>query len=876
MSANFTPTLGDVTELKPFRFWCQKVLPLVFDDTLSYYELLCKVVDYLNNTMADVNTLSGDVENLHTAYEQLQEYVNTYFSSLDLQEEINAKLDAMAESGVLSTLIAPYISPAVSEWLEENIEPTTPVVDNSLTVSGAAADAKVTGDKITSLSSALRECLSPGLENKNSQIRALLAMYLDFGDPATEASFWGGTHTHDGNTYNRNIGLALITANTSLSFYWFNNSNRFIAGDSAFTITKNDQVINTINNVKVYKKAVTLDSVSATVYAMVDWTKTAGATGVYQGYYDKENIEYYKALFTFFRDIEIEKRDKYPLVCRDTSSSFNETLLKAVRGLYFDFGSESAADTFWNGSHSYGQTTTQSRNIGLNVVNVSNMELGFYFLNDSYGFISGDQAFQITQSETNIIVMADQNIGFVKKSVTLDNTDCTVYAIIDWDVVAGASSGATSNYYYNKADRAEHKLITKNVIDMYSHNNIRPFIPSMALESGQYKDLVNAVLAFYLKFADTATEAEFWSGNHTYNGNTYKRNIGFCAADTTGVWFYWLNAKGNFIAGNSAFSIRNYDTPVSELGDVKIFKKSVTLDSYNCEAFVIVDWGKLTVDTVFNSCYNKESLGFYKELFSLGFSSAGANRFANINFGVDGDSITAGTQWATYVTNKLGFNTLHNVAVGSSQWQDEIITYDGNTYYPQIYGETGWLGMSDGWGDITSAEEAQKRANNSAKNHVLKFIDEVDSGSYPEPDVFVFALGTNDEVTRLGTVADAFSSTTLPDVDSTLLQTTTGAMRWCIQKIHETYPNCKILWSNMIHSTTDAREAANVTKLPVLTEVANKLSVQIIDQWNNSGISVLLEKADPHFLTDGTHPTAAGTKAIGRCACSVLSTLYFD
>ena len=36
-------------ELPTFKFWCQKVLPLVYDDSLSYYELLCKVVDYINN-----------------------------------------------------------------------------------------------------------------------------------------------------------------------------------------------------------------------------------------------------------------------------------------------------------------------------------------------------------------------------------------------------------------------------------------------------------------------------------------------------------------------------------------------------------------------------------------------------------------------------------------------------------------------------------------------------------------------------------------------------------------------------------------------------------------------------------------------------------
>jgi hypothetical protein len=112
MSINNTPNLGEYTELTPFRYWCQKVLPLVYDDSLSYYELLCKVVDYLNKTMHDVETLHGDVVSLHTAYVELQSYVNDYFDNLDVQKEINNKLDKMASDGSLSTIIAPYVQVA--------------------------------------------------------------------------------------------------------------------------------------------------------------------------------------------------------------------------------------------------------------------------------------------------------------------------------------------------------------------------------------------------------------------------------------------------------------------------------------------------------------------------------------------------------------------------------------------------------------------------------------------------------------------------------------------------------------------------------------------------------------------------------------------
>lgn len=153
MSKNYLPNRGNYNDLKPFKFWCQKVLPLVYDDSLSYYELLDKVVDYLNKTMEDVTTLNDDVTAMYGAYEQLQSYVNNYFDNLDVQDEINSKLDQMAIDGSLSALINPQIPGAVSSWLAANVDPvgSAVVVDSTLTISGAAADAKVTGDNFNDL-----------------------------------------------------------------------------------------------------------------------------------------------------------------------------------------------------------------------------------------------------------------------------------------------------------------------------------------------------------------------------------------------------------------------------------------------------------------------------------------------------------------------------------------------------------------------------------------------------------------------------------------------------------------------------------------------------------------------------------------------------
>lgn len=86
------------------------------------------------------------------SYKELYEFVNTYFDNLDVQEEINNKLDNMAREGTLLTIIKPTITDETTKWLAAHItNPTSPAVDKSLTVQGAAADAFMTGSLLSSL-----------------------------------------------------------------------------------------------------------------------------------------------------------------------------------------------------------------------------------------------------------------------------------------------------------------------------------------------------------------------------------------------------------------------------------------------------------------------------------------------------------------------------------------------------------------------------------------------------------------------------------------------------------------------------------------------------------------------------------------------------
>lgn len=95
-------------KISPFRFWCQKVIPLVYDESLSYYELLCKVVDYINNMATDVNTLADDVESMLQQFTDLQDYVDNYLDNLNVEEYLEEALDELAANGTLSSMLSSF------------------------------------------------------------------------------------------------------------------------------------------------------------------------------------------------------------------------------------------------------------------------------------------------------------------------------------------------------------------------------------------------------------------------------------------------------------------------------------------------------------------------------------------------------------------------------------------------------------------------------------------------------------------------------------------------------------------------------------------------------------------------------------------------
>lgn len=109
--------MSDYENISPFKWQLLESFPFIAEDFDQYteYALYCKLVEYMNKVIDGTNTLGEDVEEYIAKFNQLQNYVDTYFEDLDVTDEINNKLNEMASDGTLTRLISDYVNPYIDE-----------------------------------------------------------------------------------------------------------------------------------------------------------------------------------------------------------------------------------------------------------------------------------------------------------------------------------------------------------------------------------------------------------------------------------------------------------------------------------------------------------------------------------------------------------------------------------------------------------------------------------------------------------------------------------------------------------------------------------------------------------------------------------------
>lgn len=104
------------TKIPFFRRFVLQNFPFIEEDfdALTDYELISKVVEYLNKVIDTTNYTTEQMAIVTDAFNTLKDYVDHYFDTLDVQDEINNKVDQLVEDGTLQRILN---SPATTESL---------------------------------------------------------------------------------------------------------------------------------------------------------------------------------------------------------------------------------------------------------------------------------------------------------------------------------------------------------------------------------------------------------------------------------------------------------------------------------------------------------------------------------------------------------------------------------------------------------------------------------------------------------------------------------------------------------------------------------------------------------------------------------------
>lgn len=100
----------DYKNLSPFKWFVLENFPFIEADfdALTEWQLFCKIGKEINKIIDSQNIVGEQAENLTNSFNTLYNYVHNYFDNLDVQEEINNKLNEMVTDGTLEALLTNY------------------------------------------------------------------------------------------------------------------------------------------------------------------------------------------------------------------------------------------------------------------------------------------------------------------------------------------------------------------------------------------------------------------------------------------------------------------------------------------------------------------------------------------------------------------------------------------------------------------------------------------------------------------------------------------------------------------------------------------------------------------------------------------------
>lgn len=106
--------MDTVSMLNTMRFYCQPILPLVYDESMSYYETLCKVVGQLNTTGETVNKLNEGLTGEISDRQAADAALNARIKEI---EETNRKIHFLKVDTLGHLLTQDVTREKLSKWI---------------------------------------------------------------------------------------------------------------------------------------------------------------------------------------------------------------------------------------------------------------------------------------------------------------------------------------------------------------------------------------------------------------------------------------------------------------------------------------------------------------------------------------------------------------------------------------------------------------------------------------------------------------------------------------------------------------------------------------------------------------------------------------
>ena len=107
-----------VNNLVHFRMWCQKILPLVYEDSLSYYEVLCKCVKYINELIDNDKIVADELDSLEEELKVVQQWI-AEFDTTFIEKEVQEYLAKTVKTITFGISSGGYFMAVIPDWLSK-------------------------------------------------------------------------------------------------------------------------------------------------------------------------------------------------------------------------------------------------------------------------------------------------------------------------------------------------------------------------------------------------------------------------------------------------------------------------------------------------------------------------------------------------------------------------------------------------------------------------------------------------------------------------------------------------------------------------------------------------------------------------------------